>query len=254
MNHWHQHSFGHLSDGSRVMLVLVESDFRSRRIPAVLVCRPDGLHRLGRKGTGQLLAPGYTWPGSQEAIKPTSNKLPRPAAEKSLGALVPRAWGAQRSSACVINKTHSRLAACCQDSEPCTAVDRLVLGPSGGVCRTGQAGSHSFAAPVRSSRAPSVAPGGPHAGTEYRPGGALGSLWRAVAAPQAGVGAHLHLRDGLDSGTQDGGNPARPGTPVWAATGAGEGTNVWTVGVGTKDEPCTRMRIPVHWSTTARPV
>ena len=102
MNHWHQHSFGHLSDGSRVMLVLVESDFRSRRIPAVLVCRPDGLYRLGRKGTGQLLASGYTWPGSQEAIKPTSNKLPQPAAEKSLGALVPRAWGAQRSSACVI--------------------------------------------------------------------------------------------------------------------------------------------------------
>ena len=97
MTHWHQRAWGKLPDGSRVMLVSVEADDwpvrrrKTRSFEAVLICTSDGLHRLWRNGRSRLLAPGFEWP-----------KLPRGEAEKSLGPLVPKAWGTQRGSGCVI--------------------------------------------------------------------------------------------------------------------------------------------------------
>lgn len=102
MTHWHQHSFGHLPDGSRVMLVVVASGYPSwKEIPAVLMCRPDGLYRLWRNGKGRLLAPGYFWPGKSDQA--------RQEAETSLCQHVPRAWGIQRRSGGVIRQIPERI-------------------------------------------------------------------------------------------------------------------------------------------------
>jgi len=98
---WHQHSFGFLSDGSRIMLVTVRDGYPGRRnFPAVLVCRQDGLYRLWRNGRSQLLAPGYTWPTA------TKSKWK---AEESLRAFVPKAWGSQWGSGCVIQPIPDRI-------------------------------------------------------------------------------------------------------------------------------------------------
>jgi hypothetical protein len=109
MNHWHQYAFGHLPDGSRVMLALVEAGLTRRRFPAVLVCRADGLYRLWRSGRSQLLAPGYSWTNStgwhssrDVSKSEASDTVPRWDAEKSLVAHAPQAWGRQDGSAGVI--------------------------------------------------------------------------------------------------------------------------------------------------------
>lgn len=102
MKHWHQHSFGHLPDGSRAMVALVRADYPSRReFPAVLVCRPDGLYRLWRNGQSRLLAPGYTWP--------KESKMVYDKAEASLRGLVPKAWGIQQLGLCVIRQIPERI-------------------------------------------------------------------------------------------------------------------------------------------------
>lgn len=91
---WRQHSFGHLPDGSRVMLVIIRRDDRAGEVPAVLWCNQDGLHRLWRTGRSQLLAHGFVWP--------TEIKSFEVRAEHSLRRHVPGAWGKQQSSVCVI--------------------------------------------------------------------------------------------------------------------------------------------------------
>lgn len=97
MTHWHQHAWGDLPDGSRVMVITVASEYRpggsNREFQAVLICREDGLHRLWRDGKSHLLASGYQWP-----------KLRLREAEESLRLLVPKAWGIQRSSGCVLQQ------------------------------------------------------------------------------------------------------------------------------------------------------
>lgn len=97
MTHWHQHAWGDLPDGSRVMVITVAAEYRpggsNREFQAVLICREDGPHRLWRDGRSRLLASGYQWP-----------KLQRGEAEKSLRLIVPRKWGTQRSSGCVLRQ------------------------------------------------------------------------------------------------------------------------------------------------------
>jgi hypothetical protein len=94
VNSWHQYAFGHMADGSRVMLVQVDGDLRrSRRFSAVLICREDGLHRLWRDGRSQLLASGFIWPQSQA-----------PNAEYSLRPHVPKYWGKQHGSTAVVQE------------------------------------------------------------------------------------------------------------------------------------------------------
>lgn len=102
MKHWSQHSYGYLPDGSRVMLASVEADYPSRRkFPVVLQCRPDGLWRLWRDGSSRLLAPGYVWPND--------TKEPRYKAETSLQQHLPKSWGLQHLSSCVIKQIPKRI-------------------------------------------------------------------------------------------------------------------------------------------------
>lgn len=102
MKHWSQHSYGYLPDGSRVMLTSVVADYPSRRkFPVVLQCRPDGLWRLWRDGSSRLLAPGYVWPND--------SKEPHHKAETSLQQHLPKAWGLQHLSSCVIQQIPKRI-------------------------------------------------------------------------------------------------------------------------------------------------
>ena len=102
MRHWHQHSFGYLPDGSRVMIALIRADNPGRReFPAVLVCRSDGLYRLRRNGNSHILAPGYSWP--------CESKILFREAETSLGQHVPKAWGIQNRSGGVIQQIPERI-------------------------------------------------------------------------------------------------------------------------------------------------
>jgi hypothetical protein len=99
MTHWHQHAFGQLPDGARVMLATIQADHGSRRtFPAVLLCRQDGLYRLWRDGRCRQLAPGYCWPEGQGF-----------AAELSLRPCVPKMWGNQQGSSCVIRHIPERI-------------------------------------------------------------------------------------------------------------------------------------------------
>ena len=99
MAHWHQHAFGFLADGSRVMTVTIKGDLLGKRaFPAVLVCRPAGLYRLWRSGRSRLLAPGFTWPVDN-----------RYETEYCLRPHVPKAWGSQHGSQCVIQPIPPRL-------------------------------------------------------------------------------------------------------------------------------------------------
>lgn len=97
MTHWHQHAWGDLPDGSRVMVITVAAEYRpggrNREFQAVLICREDGLYRLWRDGRSRLLASGYQWP-----------KFQRGEAENSLRLIVPSTWGTQRSSGCVLRQ------------------------------------------------------------------------------------------------------------------------------------------------------
>jgi len=93
---WLQHSYGHLLDGSRVMLAVIRRDDRAGEIPAVLLCNQDGLYRLWRNGRRQLLVPGFVWPTEKKGV------LVR--AEDSLRSHMPKHWGTQRGSICVLEK------------------------------------------------------------------------------------------------------------------------------------------------------
>lgn len=81
------------------MVVSVEADdwpvrkSKTRTFEAVLICTDRGLHRLWRNGRSRLLATAFEWPA-----------LTRGEAEKRLGPLVPKAWGTQRSSGCVLRQ------------------------------------------------------------------------------------------------------------------------------------------------------
>lgn len=79
------------------MVITVATEYRpggsNRQFQAVLICREDGLHRLWRDGRSRLLASGYQWPNLQ-----------RGEAEKSLRLIVPKGWGTQRNSGCVIRE------------------------------------------------------------------------------------------------------------------------------------------------------
>lgn len=89
---WIQLAFGHTPDGARVMLVEVRQRFGNprRRFYAVLVLHSDGrLERYRCDGKVVPLATAVYWP------KP-------PMAERVLRGLVPRAWGSQDDSACII--------------------------------------------------------------------------------------------------------------------------------------------------------
>lgn len=84
------------------MLVSVEADdwpvrkSKTRSFEVVLICTADGLHRLWSNGRSRLLAPGFEWP-----------ELPRGEAEKGLMPLVPKTWGTQRSSGCILRQIPS---------------------------------------------------------------------------------------------------------------------------------------------------
>ncbi len=79
------------------MLCCIRSDYRPyRSFPALLICRADGLYRLWRTGRSKLLAPEFVWPGSSDSKKWDD--------EISLRAHVPKAWGTQCGSSCVLQK------------------------------------------------------------------------------------------------------------------------------------------------------
>ncbi len=101
-HHWHQHSYGYLPDGTRVMLCIVASDSKPyRSFPVVLNCRPDGLYRLWRNKRSQMLVTGFAWPDATG--KETED------AEKTLQPHVPKFWGIQHMSSCVLRTIPQRV-------------------------------------------------------------------------------------------------------------------------------------------------
>jgi len=96
-SNWHQYSYGYLPDGSRVMLCVINDErVPLRSFPSVLICCKDGLYRLWRSGRSQVLARDYAWPGS------AGNKTWD--VEKTLQTYVPKVWGSQHGSSCVLRQ------------------------------------------------------------------------------------------------------------------------------------------------------
>jgi hypothetical protein len=74
-----------------ICIVRNEANYR-RRFPVVLLCKSDGLYRLYKDARQRPWACGYIWPVAENLQNQNKSLVPH----------VPKMWGVQRNSACII--------------------------------------------------------------------------------------------------------------------------------------------------------
>lgn len=98
-SNWHIYAIGRLPTDEMVMMALVRAGYRSKRgFPAVLLHGKQGLWRLRSNRAPQLLSEAGI--GQETALR---------AIETALRPSVPKVWGVQHSSVCVVRQIPSRI-------------------------------------------------------------------------------------------------------------------------------------------------